>query len=642
MHLSRRGFLLGTSLLAVRPALAAGQRTIRLRLLETSDLHMFVANYDYYHDKQDDTVGLSKVATLIALARGEARNSLLFDNGDIIQGSPLGDYIAQDGHLKPGQTHPMFAAMNLLRYDAATLGNHEFNFGLPFLDLSLAGAKFPFVCANLDHEDGRSYLPPSLVLKREFTAEDGSRHTLRIGVIGFVPPQIMEWDRSHLAGKVRTTDIVEAARKHVPALRRQCDVLIALSHSGIDTAPAKNGFENASFHLASVPGIDVIFTGHSHRVFPGPYYAGRPGVDAVKGTLAGVPAVMPGFWGSHLGLIDLVLTEQNGGWRVAEFNVEARPVYRREAGRVVSLTGVDPAIIAAIAPAHQATIAWVKQPVGQVAYPLNSYFSMLGSEPSLGVVNAAQTWYAAELLKGGKYASLPILSAAAPFKAGGLSPESYVDIPPGPIALRQVADLYVYANTLVVVKITGAQVAEWLERSCGVFNQIDPAKGDAVVQPLLRKNVPTYNFDVISGVTYQIDLTQPARYDGGGKIINPDAHRVVDLRFDGKPINPAGEFLVVTNNYRSDGGGGFPGLDGSNVVLRAPDLNRDAVQRYLEAKGNLQEAPKPTWSFLPTPAPVRLGFAANERFAELLAGRSDITRVGPGQDGFTEYALRLG
>ncbi len=642
MHLSRRGFLLGTSLLAVRPALAAGDRTIRLRLLETSDLHMFVANYDYYHDKQDDTVGLSKVATLIALARGEARNSLLFDNGDIIQGSPLGDYIAQDGHLKQGETHPMFAAMNLLRYDAATLGNHEFNFGLSFLDLSLAGAKFPFVCANLDHVDGRSYVPPFLVLKREFTAEDGSRHTLRIGVIGFVPPQIMEWDRTHLAGKVRTTDIVEAARKNVPVLRRQCDVLVALSHSGIDTSPAKTGFENASFHLAEVPGIDVIFTGHSHRVFPGPDYAGRPGVDAARGTLAGIPAVMPGFWGSHLGLIDLVLTEQSGAWRVAEFNVEARPVYRREAGRVKSLTGVDTAVIAAIAPAHQATIDWVEQPVGQVAYSLNSYFSMLGSEPSLGVVNAAQTWYTAELVKDGKYASLPILSAAAPFKAGGLSPDSYVDIPPGPVALRQVADLYVYANTLVVVKITGAQVAEWLERSCGVFNQIDPAKGETVVQPLLRKSVPTYNFDVISGITYRIDLTQPERYDGGGKLLNANTHRVVDLRFDGKPINPAQEFLVVTNNYRSDGGGSFPGLDGSNVVLRAPDLNRDAVQRYLEAKGTLQEAPPPTWSFLPPSSPVTLSFAANERFGELIAGRSDITRIGQGLDGFTDYALRLG
>eukprot|EP01037_Dinobryon_pediforme_P002011 gene2011-2049_t len=640
MIISRRAALFGATALATFPARAETGPRIRLRLLETSDLHMFVYDYDYYRDKEDPTVGLSKVSTLIRAARAEARNSLLFDNGDIIQGNPLGDFVARPNQLKDGEIHPVFAAMNTLGYDCATLGNHEFNYGLPFLDLALKGANFPFVCANLAHIDGRSYLPPTKILTRDVVDEAGATHSLRIGVIGFLPPQIMVWDRTNLEGRVTTTDIVEAAQDQIPALRAQCDILVALCHSGIDTGPRTTGFENAAFHLAKVPGIDVIFTGHSHRVFPGPDYARRAGVDAVRGTLAGIPAVMPGFWGSHLGVIDLDLVQDSGKWRVADFKVEARPIYRRDGAQVISLAQPDSAIIAAIAPAHRATIDWVRQPVGNVQFPLNSYFAMLGSEASVGLVNAAQTWYTRSLLKGTKHENLPILAAAAPFKAGGTGPDSFIDIAPGAIALKDVADLYVFANTLVAVKISGAAVAEWLERSCGAFNVIDPA--NPAPQDLLNRFFPTYNFDVISGLTYEIDLTQPNRYDSAGKLARPDARRVVNLRFNGDPIDPAQQFVVVTNNYRSDGGGRFPGLDGSNVILRAPDLNRDAIVKYLENVGSLSETPAPTWSFARPKSPLALLFRSSTRLQALAAGRSDLTRASIAPDGYVTYILTLG
>ena len=640
MQLSRRALLIGSTAMAVAPARAAVAPLVRLRLLETSDLHMFVYDFDYYRNRPDNTVGLSKVATLIQAARAEFRNTMLFDNGDIIQGNPLGDYEARPGTLKPGEVHPMFAAMNLLGYDCATLGNHEFNYGLPFLEQALSGANFPFICANLAHTDGTSYLPPTRIITRDVVAEDGSTHRLRIGVIGFVPPQIMVWDKSNLEGRVVASDIVEAARKHVPGLRAQCDVLVALCHSGIDTSKPTSGFENASFHLAAVPGIDVIFTGHSHRVFPGPDYAGRPGVDAVRGTLQGVPAVMPGFWGSHLGLIDLDLIQQNGAWKVADFKVQARPIYKREQGRVIPMSDPDPKVLAVTALAHNATIDWMRQPVGQVGFALNSYFAMLGSDNSLGVVNAAQTWYAAKLLANTQHAALPILAAAAPFKSGGTGPDSFVDIAPGPVALREVADLYMFANTLVVVKLTGAQVREWLERSVEVFNQIDPHRPEP--QPLLIQTIPTYNFDVISGVTYRVDLTQATRYDKVGNLVRPQARRIVDLRFQGQPIDFDREFLVVTNNYRSDGGGAFPGLDGSNVVLRAPDLNRDAIVRYFETFGTLQTPPPATWEFAAMPTPVRLTFRSADRLSALLQPNSNIVRLAAGEDGYVQYELRLG
>ncbi len=635
--LTRRAVLAGAAALAAAAALPR----LRLRLLETSDLHMFVYDYDYYHDRPDPTVGLAKVASLIRAARAEHPNTMLFDNGDIIQGNPLGDYLATPGKLAPGAIHPMFQAMNLLGYDAATLGNHEFNYGLPFLEHALAGANFPFVCANLDHVDGRSYVPPTMVFTRDVTLEDGSVHKgLRIGVIGFVPPQIMTWDRSNLEGRVRTTDIVDAAQRHIPALRAQCDVLVALCHSGIDSGPVTTGMENASYHLASVPGIDVIFTGHSHRVFPGPDYAGRAGIDAVRGTLAGVPAVMPGFWGSHLGVIDLTLVQQDGAWKVTDFAVAARPIYRREGPQLVSLAQDDPAILDAVKPAHTATIDWVHQPVGRLAFPVNSYFALLQSESSVGLVNAAQLWYARQALAGTGFANLPLLSAAAPFKAGGTGPDSFIDIPAGPVALRDIADLYMFANTLVVVRVTGAQIQDWLERACGQFQQIDPTR--SAPQELLNRSFPTYNFDVISGLTYAIDLSQPSRFDGRGGLANPSAHRVIDLSWNGQPIDPAQSFAVVTNNYRSDGGGRFAGLDGTQAILRAPDLNREAVVRFIQSSGTVASLPPPVWRFARPAQPVALTFRSAPALAADLAGHDEITPLDEMAQGYRSYLLRLG
>ena len=639
-RIGRRKAVLGGASVALgaAPAFAAAG-LVRLRLLETSDLHMFVYAYDYYHTRPDATVGLARVASLIRAARAERPNSMLFDNGDIIQGSPLGDYETQPGVLLPGQVHPMFRAMDQLGYDAATLGNHEFNYGLDFLDRALAGAAFPFVCANLDRTDGKPYLPRTIVLERVFTAEDGSRQVLRIGVIGFVPPQIMVWDRAKLAGRVGTADIVEAAVRHVPDLRARCDLLVALCHSGIQTGPRLTGDENASYHLAQVPGIDVIFTGHSHRVFPGPDYAGRRGVDAVRGTLNGVPAVMPGYWGSHLGVIDLTLVRDADRWRVADFAVEARPIYKRENGVVLALAQDDPGVLGAAASEHTATIAWVQRPAGELARPVASFFALVGDDSVVSLVNAAQLWYARSLLATTPFADLPLLSAAAPFKAGGISPQNYVDLSGGGIAVKDVADLYPFPNTLCAVRVSGAGVREWLERSAEAFNRIDPA--GAPMQELIART-PSYNFDVIEGVTYRIDLAQPNRYATDGTLARPEAHRILDLRFQGAPIDPAQVFVVLTNNYRADGGGRFPGLSGGDVVvLRAPDTNRDVVQRYIQGNGRIDPRPAGTWTFAPFGRPVRVAFSSSPDGVRHLAALPALGPAPGGRDGFARYTLDL-
>ncbi|MET0529034.1 MAG: metallophosphoesterase, partial [Microvirga sp.] len=230
-----------------RFAWAQSGPVVKLRILETTDLHVNVFPYDYYRDAADDTVGLARTATLVKGARAEAKNSLLFDNGDLIQGSPLGDFVAYRQGMKKGDVHPMVAAMNELNYDCGTLGNHEFNYGLEFLQNALGAAKFPLVCANVIKANGETLQKPWLILDREFADETGAKQKIKVGVIGFVPPQIVQWDKSHLDGKATTIDIVDAANKHVPDLKKAgADIVVALCHSGIAGGERKGGEENAA------------------------------------------------------------------------------------------------------------------------------------------------------------------------------------------------------------------------------------------------------------------------------------------------------------------------------------------------------------------------------------------------------------
>jgi 2',3'-cyclic-nucleotide 2'-phosphodiesterase/3'-nucleotidase len=324
--LNRRSFLAATAgFVALHPFSARAQAgQAHLRIMETTDIHVHVYPYDYYGDRPVDTVGLARTASLINGVRAESTNSILLDNGDFLQGNPMGDYMAYERGMSEGDQHPMIAAMNTLGFDASTLGNHEFNYGLPFLMNSVAAATFPVVCANVATEMAGSatadttLVPPYVMLDRMLTDGAGESHPIRIGIIGFVPPQIMTWDRRHLEGNVQVRDIVAAAQAYVPQMREDgAEIIIALSHSGIGAADHTDMMENASVPLAAVDGIDVVLTGHHHRVFPGPDYAETPGVDAEAGTIMGKPGVMAGFWGSHMGLVDLMLERDGNSWRIA-------------------------------------------------------------------------------------------------------------------------------------------------------------------------------------------------------------------------------------------------------------------------------------------------------------------------------------
>ena len=613
-----------------------------LRLIGTTDLHANIFAYDYYRDRPDDTVGVAKTASLVASARAEVANALLFDNGDIIQGSPLGDYAALSMRLKWAQTHPMIGAMNEMGYAACAVGNHEFNYGLDFLEIALAGANFPALSCNVLRPDGSFYFTPWLILEPTLRDESGAEQRLRIGVIGFTPPQIAQWDEGHLSGRATTIGVAEAARVHVPALRSQgVDLVVALCHSGVSRKAPQPGEENAALALAAVDGVDAMFLGHQHLLLPGPDFSGVDGVDVVEGALRGAPAVMAGFWGSHLGVIDLSLERAGGGWRVAAARVEARPIYQREGETVTALVEADARVLAAAQGAHDATLRYVRSPVGDIASPINSYFALVADDPSVQIVNAAQAWYVARLAKTlPALAGLPILSAAAPFKSGGRGgPDYYTDVAAGPIAIKNVADLYLYPNALRAVKIDGATLREWLERSAGLFRRIDPHS--LAEQPLLDANFAAYNFDVIDGVAYEIDVTQPSRYDSDGKLVAPDAHRIRGLTFRGAPVDPKQFFVVVTNSYRAGGGGNFPGCDGSTIVLEAPDSNRDVMVRYIVETRHVEPKSDGNWRFTPWPPEVVATFSTSPAAARAAAPASvTLTPMGAAPGGFIKYRVQ--
>ena len=618
-----------------------------LRILATTDLHVHLTPWDYYTDRSSASAGLARTATLIAKARAEVGASLLFDNGDFLQGSPMGDVVF---HGKTAEEiHPMIAAMNALGYDAAALGNHEFSNGLPFLLSQLRMAQFPVISANIARSLGASPLldktlvPPSVILERRLTNNRGETQVLRIGVIGLAPPQTTLWDRQHLGGLVLTRDIVEAATAHVPKLRRDgADIVIALSHSGIGTALPTARMEDASAAVAAIPGVDALIAGHTHQIFPSPDFPHGPQIDPVRGLIWGKPAVMPGFHGSHLGVIDLALTWSAARkWHLFDSHVEARPIAKRtRTGRVMALAQSAPEILAIGDRAHRATRRWAVTPLGQNPQILHSYFALIQPCPAVRLIARAQAEHVAAKLAGGAYADLPLVSAATPFHAGGRAgPENYTVIPSGTLVMRNAFDLYPHPNNVAALLLTGAELAQWLERSFSLHHQIAPGAQDAT---LIDPRFPSHNFCMIEGFDWQIDLSAPPRYDETGQVITPSAQRVRNLMHNGRPIDPSQLFVLATNSYRAAGSGGFAGAGPDRTILSGHDSSRTVLLNHIARIGTVPPAPPPNWGFVPMPGTTVMfesAPAAAQHLPDLAPLTADPLDITP--TGFRRFRLHL-
>jgi 2',3'-cyclic-nucleotide 2'-phosphodiesterase/3'-nucleotidase len=587
---------------AAAPRVPAGA-TATLAVLETTDLHSNVVGYDYFKLAPEPSMGLDRTATLIAQARGEFPNTLLLDNGDTIQGNALGDYQALAHPLACGETLGIYKAMKRLGYEGGGVGNHDFNYGLAYLgqvtgsrfDVAgvdrkkrCAGPGFPIVLANV--YSARTHKPlfaPYHIINKRIRALDPHGNpveaVVKVGIIGFTPPTILAWDKRWLEGKVYTEGVVEAAKKYIPAMRAKgAELVVAISHGGIDGAEYSPAMENAGYYLARVPGIDAMLLGHAHQVFPdaankAPQYK-LPGVDKAAGTVFGVPTVMASLWGKHLGVIGLHLRHDGKRWVVEKDQTTVAMRSTQQPDK--SFVAPDLQVMAAIEREHAGTIEYVKTPVGETDFRMSTYFADVGDTSAIEVVNQAQADYVSRYIAANlpQYAKLPVLSVSAPFKAGANGAADYTDVQPGKLALNNAADLYLYPNTLAAVKVNGAQLKAWLEKAANRFNTIDPAKTEP--QELVNAGFASYNFDTITSqdVSYEIDVTQPP-----GK-------RIGKLTYRGAQVTDDQEFVVATNNYRAAGGGGFPGLDGSRVILAAPDTNRDVLIAYIRHAKQLTRA----------------------------------------------------
>lgn len=576
---------------------AATPATATLAVLETTDLHFNVRSFDYFKLAEDKTYGFERTATLVRAARKEFANTLLVDNGDTIQGTALADYEATVSPIPCTQQLSMYKAMGALGFDAGTLGNHEFNYGLPFLNQVLggglevdgvdatkkcAGNGYPAVLANVySSKTKKPLVQPYTVLERTLVAKssDGKEVQLpiKIGVIGFTTPGIMNWDKRFLEGKVYTEGAVEAAQKYVPELRAKgAQLVVALLHGGLDASSYSPTMENPGLHLSKVPGIDAMVMGHQHSVFPDlsaqPAFT-QAGVDNKAGTIDGVPAVMASSWGKSLGVIQLALKWDGKAWSVdkAASKSELRNIQTKDAAGANVFVAADPAVAPLIESQHQAAINYVKTPIGNTDFRMSTLFADVGDPGAIQIVNQAQQAYVAAYIQANlpQYAQLPVLSVSAPFKSGFQGGKDFTDVAAGPLAIYNAADLYLYPNTVYAVKVNGADIKDWLEAAAKRFNQIDPAKAG---EQALISTFPGYNFDMFTtaDVQYEIDVTQPV------------GSRIKGLTYKGQPIDPAQEFVIATNNYRATSGKSFiPKLDGSATIWASPDANRDVVIEYV-------------------------------------------------------------
>lgn len=611
--------------------------TVQLRLLATSDLHMHLAAHDYHTDAPSARHGLCLTATLIARARAEIEGSVLLDNGDFLQGSPMGDYVARVSH----RPHPMIQAMTHLGYDAVNIGNHEFSHGIDTLIAALQEAHFPVISANTlakDDSELGPLLKPWTIIDRSLPDDTGRRHTLRIGVIGVLPRETEIWDRQAIDGQVRMTPMAEAVARHMPDIRAAgADIVVVLAHCGIGSTAGETDPADGALTIAGLDGVDALIMGHVHMVFPGQGVQPSGGVDPVAGSLNGKPAVLPGFFGSHLGVIDLTLERSLAGWRVTGQHVETRAIANRDGHGVArSAVAPDARLTALIQPVHQATRAWARRPIGHTPRAIHSFFAMITDCPSVQLVNQAQAAYVAGRLADGPLAHLPVLSTTAPFRAGGLGgPENYTFIPAGDLLLRHAADMYIHPNTILALRLSGAALRHWLECSVQGYQQIVPGMAD---QPLIGTDLPSFLYDTISGLTYQIDLSAPKANLGG--------QRIRDLRWNGKLVDPAQDFILATNSYRGSGSGGASPVDSASVVFAEQVQNRDILIGHM-ARMSLQDGPStptqsPAWRFSPMPG-TSVVFDTSPLAVHYLADHPtlDLTPLFRTPDGFLRIRLAL-
>ncbi|MFC8535016.1 bifunctional metallophosphatase/5'-nucleotidase [Streptomyces sp. NPDC057249] len=584
MPLNRRTFL-GTSAAAgagavvvggvASPAQAHGrghghgrpQKRYSFTVMGTTDLHGNVFNWDYFtdaefDDKDHNDVGLAKISTLVEQVRREKgrANTLMIDAGDTIQGTQLSYYYAKIDPItaKRGPVHPMAQAMNAIGYDAAALGNHEFNYGIPVLRKFEEQCDFPLLGANaLDAKTLRPAFAP-YVIKKLRTPHG---RDVKVGILGLTNPGIAIWDKANVSGKMVFPGLEEQAAKYVPRLRSMgADVVIVSAHSG-NSGTSSYGdqipyVENAAGLVAEqVPGIDAILVGHAHLEIP-EYFVEN------KETGKKVVLSEPLKWGQRLTLFDFEVVWEKGRW-----------VVEKAGSRVLNsnTAAEDRKITKLLTDEHEKVVAYVNQVIGTAASEMTTAEAAWKDEPIIDLINVVQAETVKAALAGGEYAGLPVLSQASCFSRTAR-------IPAGNVTIKDAAGLYPFENTLEARLVTGAQIVDYLEFSAKYY--VRTAAGAAVDPEKLTnaENTPDYNYDAVSGLTYDIDIAKPV------------GSRIVNLSFEGKPLDPKAQFVLAVNNYRASGGGNFPHVPGAKQLWANSEEIRNTIIAWVQAKGSVDPA----------------------------------------------------
>ena len=526
--------------------LAADTQTIRL--LQTTDMHGYLAPYDYFAARPANR-GLAKVATLIRQARAERPASLLIDCGDTIQGSPL-ETVHQTA-VRAGKTtrpDPMMTAMNALKYDAMVVGNHEYNYGLPNLRLAQKQARFPWLSANTTNTGGAGFVP--YILK--------TVSGVRVAIIGLTTGGIPNWERPEHYRGLAWEDQVEAARRTLTAVAaKKPDVTVLAVHGGLDrdlktgrVMPGQLANDNMVFQLAQAfPKVDVILYGHSHV--------------ADAGTKIGdVLVVQARNWAQSLAVVDLDLARDGKGWRVVRKRSQLVPVTEQVAA--------DPETKRLAAPYHEATEAYLKTPVAESAAELSGALGRFQDSAVVDAIHEVQLHY-----------TKADVSLTALFQPS-------VRIPKGPVTVREMAALYPFDNELYTVEGDGRMVREALENAAKFFlTCVDAACAQG---PLINTAMPGFNFDMAQGVSYEIDLTAPV----GG--------RVKKLMYHGLPLADDQPLRLALNNYRAAGSGGYEMFRRGKIVWRSGREIRDLLIEYYTGKKRLPAEADGNWRITPTGA----------------------------------------
>ena len=572
-------------------------KAVRLTVMGTTDLHGNVLNWDYfknaeYDDAAHNDIGLAKISTLVTAVRDRiaaerhAPRPLMLDAGDTIQGTPLAYYFARIEPITGGHIHPMAAAMNQIGYDAAALGNHEFNYGLDILRKFQRQLQFPLLGANAqDWTTGLPVFPP-YVLKR---VQVPGEKPITVGILGLTNPGIAIWDKANVDNKITFGGIVEQAKVWVPRVRKAgADVVIVSAHSGMDLSSSYGDAlpypENASVLMAeTVPGIDAVLVGHAHLEIP---------ERLVTNTTSGEQVVLtePLKWGMRLSLIDLDLQKVHGRWKV---------VGRHSQVLNANTVDADPKVVAVLQKDHDKVVEYVNGKIGTCKEAMSAATAPWEDTAALDFVNFIQADAVSKALAGTPQAALPVLAIAAPFNRAAA-------IPAGDVSVRDVAGLYIFDNTLLAVTMSGAQVKDYLEFSAQYFKQVTgtgPFPSDQVTNaptPTAPTGTPDYNYDIMGGLTkpltYKIDIAQAV------------GSRITDLAYDGVALAADQQFVVAVNNYRQSGGGNFPHVKTAPVVYNRQVEIRQLMIDYVTSTGTVDPATFHTvdWSLTSNGTPITI------------------------------------